>query len=338
MDMLCVICGRTAGTAYVCQHCANIGTKLYELADLWPELETTIAHLNVTPGGGTGDDPNPAPADHGASTNANTIANTITTIARDIAETRGITLLMDGRTGIGPLCVTGWGCRHQSCQDIRKKRRAQQIPALCRWLATQTTWIRHQSDAAETIRDVEDAHALTVRTVDRAAPKVYYGPCNNAIDDQPCGTHLYAAQGRSTIRCPRCDATHDADARKTWLLGQAQDHHAHAELIGRALAALGLPSTPASIRGLARHGHITSTGMDGHKPLYRLGDVLTAMAAIEKRRAERLKAAAARRVEAEYRRWLRSQPTQGPACAECRHRSCTATKSAHAKEPIGVAT
>jgi hypothetical protein len=58
----------------------------------------------------------------------------------------------------------------------------------------------------------------------------------------------------------------------------AQDQLWHAEMIGRALAALGVPADGARIRTWASRGLVTARGertVDGRqRPVYRLGDVV----------------------------------------------------------------
>jgi hypothetical protein len=336
----CVICGATT-TAYACTTCAtNTSETLTEIARLAPELDAAIAKQGVSGGNGAGGDSDPIPIDMGASDATHAITNTITTLARAIADDQDLTLTIGDRTAIGPLCHAGWDCGHTTCQDIRTRRKAAQIPALCRWLATQTGWIRHQPDARDTMREIDQVNRRILGIVDRSTPKWWAGPCTEPIEGraEDCGADLYATPGADTVRCPECLTRYSARDRKAWLLEAARDHHAHAELIGRALAALGLPATAQSVHGLARTApgrtpRITATGVDAAgRRVYRVGDVLDVLAMQEDERERRQLAAAERSI----RVWLRSLPTPGPVCEDCRHKSCARARTQE-RNTVGVA-
>lgn len=267
----CDLCDRPAGTAYVCSICSTrVVRQLRQLADIAPELQTTIARQGRS-GGGSGGDRHPLPVDLGAAETAWAVTNTVTTWARHVAETRGEPLLTYDLAGAAA------------------------------WLAGQMEWLRCQPEASEALDELADACALAVRVVDRRADRWYAGPCVLCAED------LYALPGAATIRCPRCQAKHDAQERREQLLVAAQDRLVHAELIGRALIALGWETmTAARVRGLVRRGRVVERGQDSaRRTLYRLGDVVGVMRAQDAMRA------------------LRSLPLQGAACGRrCRHRSC----------------
>jgi hypothetical protein len=267
----CDLCDRPAGTAYVCAPCAAQTIRaLRQLADIAGDLQTTIARQGRS-GGGSGGDSHPLPVDLGASETAWAVTNTITTWARHCAETRGEPLPAGDLAGAAA------------------------------WLAGQMEWLRHQPEASEAVDELADACALAVRVVDRRADRWYAGPCVLCTED------LYALPGAATIRCPKCEAKYDAQERRELLLVAAQDRLVHAELIGRALIALGWETmTAARVRGLVRRGKVAERGQDeARRTLYRLGDVVGVMRAQDAMRA------------------VMALPLQGAECGRrCRHRSC----------------
>jgi hypothetical protein len=287
----CDVCARPQSddTAYVCGACAaRTRDALRQLADLAPELDVTVARQARTGDGGTGSDRDPLPVDLGAAYDVAAIDQVIATWSGAVARRRGRVLLLDGDAPKGPLCRAGWGCHHRSCIAIRERRAARLLPARARWLSRQVDWIRRRPDAAQALDELLDACRLAVRIVDRRSPRWYAGPCNapqvpaagrsgaSEGDGQgECGADLYAAPGASTVRCPQCAQAYDAVARKDFLLAAARDTLAWAELIARALAALGLPCTRAQIVGWAHRGRLATRGTDvAQRVLYRVGDVI----------------------------------------------------------------
>jgi len=280
----CVTCGRPqSGTAYVCPRCAGRARgDLLRLASLASELDVTIARQGRAGDGGRGGDDEPLPVDLGAAEQAWAVTNTVTTWIRDVARARGVTALRYPRTP-GPTCRTNAGvpaCGHRSCLAIA--RSGQPLDGLAeaiRWLAGQVEWIRHQPDAGQALDELADACAVAVRIVDRRAPRWYAGPCGAVPVDghTACPQDLYAAPGATVVRCGACGARYDAAGRREWLLAEARDYRFHAEMIGRALAALGLDVTPARVRVWAARGHIVAHGSEQAgqrtRPLYRVGDV-----------------------------------------------------------------
>lgn len=298
----CVVCGREmADQAYACRRCAApVERELEQLARLAPELDVTIARQGRTGEGGRGGDDEPLPFDPQAAQSAWVVVNTVTTWIRDVARSRGVRALRYPRTP-GPTCRTNAGvpaCGHASCLVVA--RSGQPVDGLAeaiRWLSRQVEWLRHQPEAAQAFDELGDACAVAVRTVDRKTPQWYAGPCGailapdlaaggepgDEIPTRTCGEDLYAYPGAVTVRC-RCGAQHDAQDRRTWLLREARDTLVHAELLARAVTALGVrgvddrPVTPAMVRGMAHRGRLEVRGHDqAGRPLYRVGDVLNAV-------------------------------------------------------------
>lgn len=281
----CQHCGRAQhDTAYICHTCAGRTTaSLLQLSRLLADgdLDTTIARQDrITSGGGGGSVEAPLPINLGASARMAAVSNTLTTWARHIAEARGMRVAPSEQPMHGAACRLG-DCRHATCHRIRNGRRALQggqLAAVAYWLSEQCGWLRHQPEAAEAIGELDDAAAAAHHVVDRPAPRWYAGPCGQ------CGQHMYAQPGRDVVAC-RCGAQYEAAMLRRWLLDSARGTLVHAELLARAIVALGVtaadgaPVTPAQVRGMARRGRIAERGTDqAQRPLYRVGEVLDVLA------------------------------------------------------------
>ena len=294
----CVRCDRRdAGVAYACVPCARaLQRELGRLADLVSDLDVTIARQGRSGDRGGRRDDDPLPVNLAAVGDAWAVTNTVTTWIRDIARSRGVRAVRYPRI-TGPTCRTNAGvpgCGHRSCLAVsRSGQPVDELPEAIRWLAAQTEWIRHQPDAEMAIDELADACALAVRIVDRRSPRWYAGPCNELVritedgtrlpdeSGRACGIDLYAHAGATTVRCPACHASYDASARRDWLLSAARDTLVHAELLARAVAALGVcgasgrPISPSAVRNLAARGRIVGRGADRlGRALYRVGEVL----------------------------------------------------------------
>jgi hypothetical protein len=211
--------------------------------------------------------------------------NAITTTARDIAETRGIDVLLPDLMQ-GPLCRAGYGCRHQSCAIIRGRRVDHPAARAAQFLLTQLDWIRRHADAAAYVEELSAAAALLNRCVDRPPNAAYAGPCWEELDDGRCDFELYAPEGAATVKCGGCGVTHDMDARRRWLRGEAQDALAIAATLAAGLSSLDMPVTSSAIRNLASRGRIAAHGHDPHgRPLYRVGDVVDVLIDQARRKA-----------------------------------------------------
>ncbi|MBN1174225.1 MAG: hypothetical protein JXA67_18790 [Micromonosporaceae bacterium] len=245
---ICVVCNSNHGeaAARACTRCADeLRDQLIHLARIAGELEVTVARQSRT-GRGCGDSGDPLPVNLAASYDADAVVNVITTWAREVARGRGLPSPTAGEPERGALA------------DV------------ARWLADQVDWMRRQPDAAEAFDELDDACHLAVRVVDRGTARWYAGPCGAG-----CEQDLYAQPGALTVVCPKCRASHDAIARKQWLLGAAQDTVAWAGLIAAAIAALGLPCTRSQIAGWAHRGRLAVRGVDqAGRVLYRVGDVI----------------------------------------------------------------
>lgn len=258
--------------AYVCSTCAgHYRADLTSVPSLAAELEPARYRQTRYGTGGLGGWQEPW--DDRVREVEQQVTNTLTTVARDVAETRGLGLP-------GP------------------ERGEHQLATVAWWLVDQVEWLRHQRDALQTFDEIRSAVRALRRVVDRPADSWWAGPCNELVTDvadedtrtvgTECGADLYAPTGAETIRCRSCGASYDASARRDWLLGEAQDVLGHAEMVAGALVRYGLDITSATVRGYARHNRVVHHGHDGlGRPLYRVGDVIEVYRDIAAREAAR---------------------------------------------------
>lgn len=184
MTTTCATCDRPVADAHVCTACATrTAARLRTAADLWPELDTTIARLDrmgdPTPRAGR---PAPAlPVNLAASEVGDVVRNTVTAWARHIADEVGADLPGD-------------------------------MPEMMRWLAGRIEWARHQPWAAEAIDELGEVPRLLARALDRPATRTRFpvGPCPEQDDDgRWCPGEVVAIVPASTerasvMRCSHC--------------------------------------------------------------------------------------------------------------------------------------
>lgn len=288
-DPTCAICSRpVVDQSYCCDRCASkTVTELESVAKVAGEAMTTIAKQARMGSGGRRTDPDvPLPYNPDAASDHDAAINTLTTWARHVNEESGRAL---------PLFRTA-PCTHPSCADRRANRvhgpRCAGEPVehptavIARWLAGQIDWIRHRPEAAQAFDELGDACRVLVRVVDRPADHWYAGRCD-------CGQDLHPVAGAKAIRCRECGVVHDLEARKAWLLDQAEDVLAIANWCAATLNRLGVPTTASTIRTWAERSRLASHGFDAAgRPLYRLGTVRElALEAAQEERMRHLRAA-----------------------------------------------
>jgi hypothetical protein len=175
----------------------------------------------------------------------------------------------------GPLCRSGIGCQHLSCQTIRW--RVTEDPrgprALARFLARHVRDLRRWPDGADAFEELAYAAVILGRAIDAPVPMTALGRC----DTVGCDGELRAPKGQALITCRVCDEPYDVDRRRRELLGRLED-----ELVTAAVAAgvisvyeyLPLPVntiyTWVHRRRLFRKG----TDPETLDPTYRLGDIM----------------------------------------------------------------
>lgn len=293
-DPECARCGRPlADGAYVCQRPCTLGLhrSLVFLASMADSAVDTIARQTRHGDPGRGGRSQPLPVDLGASDRALEVERTVVDRARWIAEQRGLDAhTLPERPGQGPFCPY---CEHMSCTAIRAVRvwPRNLAPALGRaagWLTGQLDWLRHRPEAADVYRELHTAVSRLRWLVEGPVPRWYAGQCWELVDGQRCTTDLYANPGADTVRCPECGYRHDTAYRREWLLDEARDTLAHAELAARAITALGRRVTSSAIRGYAHRDRLINHGHDAAgRPLYRVGDILDLLDEAERLETQR---------------------------------------------------
>jgi hypothetical protein len=235
-------------TAYCCTRCADgLSKRLLLGGELYIEMAVAIARqVKFGDPIGRGRSEMPLPFDWDKSVDRSAVDNVVTTWARHItAETGAET----PRT----------------------------IGEVMRWLADphQINWLRYRQEAAEAFDELDYAARLVIRCVDSPSQRWYAGPCTT----DGCTEDLYGRPNATTLRCRECRTEHDAQARRDWLLKQADDVLGTATEVARFASAMrGESVTAASIRGLAFRGRIEAKGVDRkNDPTYRVGDVLIAI-------------------------------------------------------------
>lgn len=172
---------------------------------------------------------------------------------------------------------------------------ADTLAAMGTMLLGQVGWLRHHAAAAEAFDELIHAIGFAWRAVDRRPDLLYAGPCDPSGDAHaadgvdvpgPCPTDLYAAPGRSTVTCPRCQLVWDVEARRDYLLEAARDQLATAAELSRFLTVYGEPVKGDRVRKWAERGLIAAHGHDSQRrPLYRIGEAIDLLVTMERKSA-----------------------------------------------------
>jgi len=295
----CKMCDRPVpDQGYVCEREATrTAEALLRIVDLAPEVESAIAKLVRFGGqviGGSGE--SPVPWNDTTVVRAASIGNEVATWARHVSESRGRPVVQERWPGtFGPLCYHSGAlplldpavppCIDWSWDQIRLRRPLKGVALAAHWLAQreQLRWLRHRPEAAEAFGSLQAASSALEGLVGRPPELRYRGPCwadlgevDEAGEQLRCQEILYARPGSVTMTCRACGEEYDVEYRRDWLLAEARSTLAHAELIARALMALGIEGVTASrIRGYAHRGRLLDYGTDrAGRPQYKVGEVL----------------------------------------------------------------
>lgn len=259
-DPICVVCEkRPTPDGYACHGCANrADDKLAIIADLTPDARLVAAGL-VRRGGGSGSNKpgSRPPLNDGATDALDEVQNTLTTLARDIAETRGQRAPRPRHLGGDPMIVAA------------------------RALQAQIEWMRHAVDGAEpyAIRafdEIADCAGRVRGVVNGPGEQKFLGPCGSVLaatatpcpgecscrpetptaklaacaacfcftgchakvatdaEGQICVGDVYGYHGAKTGRCKACGAEVATSEREAWLNGEVRDHAFRAAHIAEA--------------------------------------------------------------------------------------------------------
>lgn len=278
-------------TAYVCGHCASeLEKRLALLATLAGEATVTIAKLDEISNQAwnpeieedVGKAPNALypmalPIDLRAAAKHQAAVVVLLTWAKDVAETRGLTVVVEHSEH--PLAV------------------------LSTWLVLQVGWLRYRQQAAEAFADLHQAVHDIEAVVDRLPDRWYAGPCDNCQED------LYPASGARTIRCT-CGAEYDPDKRKAKLLRDLDDIWDTADQCAHAMVSLGLPAKASTIRTWADRGRLAPhPDSPQGRPWYRIGSVRELVEHAQTEERDRTLRKAVKEAEAAERRARRERVT-----------------------------
>lgn len=235
---------------------AYIPADLVARAGLYADLVDTLTRLDHTGshsiGKVSGESESAVPYQAAASTLLHTVDNTITTWARDFAETyKHVTLT------------------------------ARSTVEAAEWLALFPDLLAMHPAAGEMCNDIAGLVKRVEKMIDRAPDRVYLGRCGAIIEEtgEACQADIYALLGKRFAACRDCGATLDVERRRDELLHKVRDQLATAVDISRGIPNLLERSISAdTIRWWAHIGKLTKHKphpLDGRKrPRYRVGDVI----------------------------------------------------------------
>lgn len=135
--------------------------------------------------------------------------NTLTTIVRDVLETRGVEIrrafkVVD-RDMAGPL-LPGW---RRAGNDWRPT-----LPEIANWLAAHVHSLACDESAGQWKRDADGLVRKIEKVIDRPPAPRFCGQCDTKIDRKICGLMLYARREAIEVTCPNpvCRTTHNIEA------------------------------------------------------------------------------------------------------------------------------
>lgn len=251
----CHLCARPSGDdAYACTTCADAArAALARITDgLDEDLTITLAKQGTKPenlGGGRSGKASeaPLPLDLRAAEARSILRNTLATWVRMIHD----------ETGHGHLP-----------NDT--------LPAMARWLAPLTGWLRHRPYGPDVLDEVAAAVTQALRVVDTPQRRVYVCRCT-------CGEHLYAREDAPAATCRECETVWGVSEQRAWMAEHVEGHLLGAADMARAVSRPGDPISASTIRSWARRRKITAHGPDGRpleegevtkSPLYKVSEVL----------------------------------------------------------------
>ena len=135
--------------------------------------------------------------------------NTLTTIVRDVLETRGVEIrrafkVVD-RDIAGPL-LPGWRRAGNDWQPT--------LPEIANWLAVHVHSLACDESAGQWKRDVDGLVKKIEKVIDRPPAPRFCGQCDTKIDRKICGMMLHARREAIEVTCPNpvCRTTHNIEA------------------------------------------------------------------------------------------------------------------------------
>jgi hypothetical protein len=281
-------CGRTDGECSGCLprlaeegivcgwHVDRAARHLDEIVRLAPDARAVAyGEVRRSAGGGSNKPGSRSPGNDDAMDTIDACTNALSTICRDIAETRGLQVHGEALGDVSP---------------------ADPLTRAARWLTVQLDWLRHAVDeqgnpvAADVFREIGDCASRLRSLVNGPGEQKYLGPCGAQFDigtyAEPdrimtCDGDVYGAPWAEKGRCKTCKAEVNQDERRSWLDAEVRAYSYTASEIAEAY---GLKAN--TIRQWLSRGLLVQHGELQGRPLLLLGEVLDLAAGDAARREE----------------------------------------------------
>lgn len=293
-EALCVHCHAPEPDAFLCPECtARLRTWLVELAGHAVDLTDAVLPRLTSRRGEKmmvrGEGETPLPFNLAASEALWILHSTVSAIARDIVNSRGMEYMplhTVHPSFVGPLRF-GWSRLPAGYVDT--------AAGICRWLAKHVDCIALAPDALETWDMVKDLavgalhegefrRSPVVAAVDTPVPRILLGPCDAVVDGRVCGLDVRAPEGAVVVRCGCMSVHRVAEFQVRVLTRMGKSLMTAAELAG-AVQFSGGPKAD-TIAKWKRRGQRMPTGEQfvahGQTPegadLFRVSDFLAMMA------------------------------------------------------------
>ena len=233
-------CDRPVVEGRVCMTCTNrLERALGDIPALWDELDIVLtrqARYNATearPGAETALAFNQRASDTGTA-----LRNILTTWCKLIGEERGRNMPAD-------------------------------IPAaMAKWMLHHVTWIRHHRAGADCVEEILSVVNDARRLVDRPAPRVYAGPC------QDCGKDMYAKPDASTVMCRPCGLEYSVSEMQAWMWRETRERLVTAKEAVVLFGRFGFVVPQKTIEKWRQRKRLSEHGEDRNgRTLYRFEDV-----------------------------------------------------------------
>lgn len=284
-------CGEPIDGATLCARCTKtlaiaIANVSAHHADL-DTLRAKLARYSATGHKTTGSRETPIPVDgrftDPIGTGSQVAADTRNTC---VAWTREVLDANPPMPQPGPVCRK---CGHDSCETYRRRRHPRDtVQAMCGYLLGWVDRMRTHVDGPMMLDEFTDLERRLARLVDRPAERWYAGICSAPIgDDEHCPAEVYARADRGHIECQECGEQHDVQARREYLLGEAENVLATASEAARAVTVwsdydrgetrlVRRISDWQRRKRIETRGHVEELGR--MRPTYRIGDILDLLA------------------------------------------------------------
>lgn len=255
-------CARPTPTRICARHTDQLADDLAAVPDLIDDLDAAVARQTASgPRYGGRSAEKPLPYDQRASLAQDALTTTL----------RAWLIALHPGAVPGP-AHTRPRCDHGSCMQIRWRAwPGDDATGAATWLRDRVGLIARSDAAPDVVDEIHAAVDQARHDTDRAADRLFAGPCDT------CGDVLWARLNATVATCRTCEAAYDLADRRAWLLAAADDELVTAIDASRALTRLGLEVTPERIRQWAHRGRLTPQGTETRAgrqlPLYRLGDL-----------------------------------------------------------------